>query len=187
MRVARCIALIALAGFAGTAMAQEQFQIFGLPLGAKIPYAIKSCARNAKASSVACWLVQPSVDQNKKQSGRVMLPDDKSPAWVGLGESKLTIDSRGILESVTVGRLPMSQESLISSSIERRFGGPSDSGRYPNGNFTQWAKAEVVIQLICPTKLAICDIEFLAGAEFRRREAEKEAKAVQRLLKPQSP
>lgn len=152
-----------------------------------MPYAVKACAPNLKTSSTACWLTRPSIGKDQKQVGRAMLPDDKSPSWAGRGEAKLTITSEGILENVTIRRMPIDDESMIRSSIERRFGGPSDSGRYPNGSYTRWAKAEADIKLICPTQSALCNIEFLSGAEFRRQEAAKEAEAVARLRKPQTP
>jgi hypothetical protein len=187
MKVAGHIALLALAGLASTAVAQEQFQIFGLPLGAKMPYAVKACAPNLKESNTVCWLDRPSIGKDKKQTGRALLPEDKSPDWVGRGEAKLTITSAGILENVKVRGMPIGDESVVRSSVERRFGGPSDSGRYPFGSYARWAKAEADIKLICSTKVAVCGLEFLSGAEFRRQEAAKEAEAVQRLRKPQSP
>ncbi|RSZ47490.1 MULTISPECIES: hypothetical protein [unclassified Variovorax] len=187
MRVPAYISLLAFAGLSGAAAAQEQFQIFGLPLGAKMPNAVKACAPNLKTSNTVCWLDRPSIDKDKKQTGRALLPDDKSPGWAGRGEVRLTITSTGILENVRIGRMPIGDESVIRSSIERRFGGPSDSGNYPSGSYARWAKAEADIKLICPIQSPQCIIEFLSGAEFRRREAAKEAEAIERLRKPLTP
>lgn len=167
----------------GNASAQE-IALFGVQLGGKLPYQVRSCHESGKVEKI-CWVGKPFVWKGGKL-GATNFPDEKLPKWAEHSMLELSLSKDNVIEHISIKDLPLSSESEIVTSLERRFGTPRTLSKAYNGSITGWKKDNIEIEMICPKESA-CSIRFLSAKQAAELTAEKEKRERKDLARPLSP
>lgn len=156
------------------ASAAEPVQVFGLPVGGKVP-AWKICTAIGQPVKAVCWVDKPFVSKSGKL-GMVSLPNaDTRPSWAEHVTFTANIDRNGALERLSVETFSSSVKNEIANSISARWGLPNATTLYrQDGGEASWKNADVSISLYCLESRNTCHVSFSSAAYEAQREIENQ-------------
>lgn len=178
------LATAALALLLGSGASAQEITIFGVQLGGKLPYQVKTCPDNFKSKQI-CWVGKPFVWKGGKL-GAAAFPDEKLPEWAAYSSFELSLSKDNVIEHLSIKALPVRQENEVVASLERRFGTPRTLSKQYNGSITGWKKDDIEIEMICHTG-GECGIRFLSARQAAELAEQKKQHELKRLARPLSP
>ena len=129
--------------------AEPVVTVFGLPLGGKLPYLLKTCPPDAPFVKVVCWKGKPIIQHDHPTGGIQMPNPDSLPKWTENGRFSLHQDQDGQLLEIIVGEIPAFNSPTIERSIASRFGLPSYKRTSTNGFERRWERSDIEITMRC--------------------------------------
>lgn len=175
----RAAAAIVLVCWAAAATAAEPAQVFGLPLGGKMPQTIKRCTAPLEVSVPStCWSYMPERQKDGGFSGLLRMPESTLPKWAEFAGFELRLNSARELESILV-TLPHDNWRSIVSSIGSRFGDYSEITELasPPAVKVAWTRASAFIEVFCHSERCKVTFTTVEKHEQRQRAAEDRRKA----------
>ena len=166
------------------AQAAEPVEVFGLPVGGKVP-AWKVCPSNTDKAKSACWIDKPFVHEGVRL-GSLHLPNPNSrPAWAAYVGFTATVSAQGVLQTLKASTVVSADRSEIANSIGARWGLPTTTTLYnPGIGSATWSKSDITIEMLCQEK---CYVEFQSAANRAERERSRQEQARRDAVRPVSP
>jgi hypothetical protein len=157
--------------------------VFGLEMDGKRPVIRNSCEEDYRKRLAACWLDGPKTLKGGEKNGTLSIPEKQLPEWVGFSPFDATLDRSGALVRLKASQLRAAR-ATVQSSIESRFGRPSQITDTIAAQYREWEMEDAFISLLCTST---CTVDIVSASARAARLAELRAAKAESYSKPKSP